>query len=65
MPDRRTSANYIAAELHNVNVYQSDKVKVQFRDLNGLSTKWLFITQEQFKEIERILTLGTQGQADS
>jgi len=56
--DRRTSPDYIACELHNVNVYKSDKVKVQFRDLNGLATKWLFITQEQFKQIERILTLG-------
>lgn len=65
MPDRRTSPNYIAAELHNVNVHQSEKIKVQFRDLNGLSTKWLFITQDQFKEVERILTLGTQGKTDS
>lgn len=58
MSDRRTNPNYIAAELHNVNVYKSEKIKVQFRDLNGLSTKWLLITQEQFKEVERVLSLG-------
>lgn len=54
-----TSKNYIATELANVNVHEVNVLSIQVRDPNGLATKWLNITQEQFKEIERILTLGS------
>lgn len=52
--------NYIASELHNVNVHEVDVLTIQVKDPNGLSTKWLNITQEEFKQIERILTLGNE-----
>lgn len=51
--------NYIASELATVNTTQPEYLSVQFRNPDfSPGTKWLNITQEQFKEIERILTLG-------
>lgn len=58
--------NYIASELADVNTTTPENLKVAFRNPDfSPGTKWLTISQEQFKQIERILTLGTQGEADA
>lgn len=62
----RDQRNYIACELASVNSTEPHYMRVQFQNPDFLpGTKWLNITQAQFKEIERILTLGTQGEADA
>jgi hypothetical protein len=54
--DRR---NYIAAEMAAVNSTEPPRLAVAFRNPDfHPGTKWMNITQEEFKEIERILTLG-------
>lgn len=56
--DRR---NYIASELGTVNSTQPDRLAIAFRNPDFLpGTKWMNITQEEFKQIERILTLGNE-----
>jgi hypothetical protein len=56
--DRR---NYIASEMATVNSTTPPRLAIAFRSPDFLpGTKWMNITQEEFKAIERILTLGNE-----
>lgn len=58
--------NYLASQLSDVNTTEPNTLQLAIRNPDfSPGTKWLNITQAEFKQIERILTLGTQGETDS